>query len=458
MVLKPAFPDLREEPVFLARADASARDGAREKLGRDPARYVLEQYRPLSHAPVWEGQRLASRAVMLRVVLAADGRGGYRAMAGGLTRIAGEDRHVVSGHRGGGSKETWILSDTAAVGVSLLRERLRGEEPGAGDRVVSSRAGENLFWLGRYAERTQNGARLSRAVLSRLPDCDAFPPGLYELFVRACRAGGLLAEPEDDYGGAPARLERELIAGIFDPAHGQGVAFNIERTLRAAGAVRERLSGDNWRVLNRLAHSLSSEPERGAGLSEALELVDQAILSMVAVAGLEMSHMTRDEGWRFLGLGRLVERLVFVVTTLAAAASTEGADDPAFLEWLLDLFDKTVTYRSSHLRAPEWPTVMQLLLFDRRNPRSAVFQLSKLRHQVDLLPEAGFDDLLAELSALTAICRGREDDGAGVSADPRALLPFLRSCEKAGLGLSDALTLRYFSHAYEPARATAMLG
>jgi uncharacterized circularly permuted ATP-grasp superfamily protein/uncharacterized alpha-E superfamily protein len=458
MVLKPAFPDLREEPFFFGKSDDAGQAEAEVRLRANPGRYVLEQYRPLSHAPVWRHDRLESSAVLLRVVLAADGRGDYRAMAGGLTRIAGEDAQVVSGQRGGASKETWVLSDRAAPEVSLLRERLRAEDPAAADREVSSRAGENLFWLGRYAERTQNTARLARSVLSRLPDSDAFPAGLYDVFVRACFTSGLLAESEDDYAANPRRLERDLIAGAFDPTHHEGLAFNVEQTLRTAGAVRERLAGDNWRVLNRLAHALSAEPERGAGLGEALELVDQAIVSMVAVAGLEMSHMTRDAGWRFLGLGRLVERLLFVVAVCATAADAEGADEPALLDWLLDLFDKTVTYRSSHLRAPEWPGVMHLLLFDRRNPRSAVFQLAKLESQIHLLPEAGLESLHADLRRLVALCRARDEQEGGVSSDARALLPFLRASEKAGLDLSDALTLRYFSHAYEPAQATAILG
>jgi uncharacterized alpha-E superfamily protein len=150
--------------------------------------------------------------------------------------------------------------------------------------------------------------------------------------------------------------------------------------------------------------------------------------------------------------------LSFIVAISQTAAAAEGADEPALLEWLLDLFDKTVTYRSSHLRAPEWPAVMQLLLFDRRNPRAAVFQLEKLGHQIELLPEADFEEVGDVLRGLASACRAPDDRTVSVSNDPRALLPFLRSCEKVARELSDALTARYFSHAYEPAQATAILG
>jgi uncharacterized alpha-E superfamily protein len=163
-----------------------------------------------------------------------------------------------------------------------------------------------------------------------------------------------------------------------------------------------------------------------------------------------MSHMTRDEGWRFLGLGRLVERLLFVIATLSEAQASPGREEPALLEWLLDLFDKTVTYRARYLRPPEWLAVMDLLLFDRKNPRSAAFQLDKLGKQTRLLDEADFEELAARFEAAAESCRGAEGQGRLLS-DPAALQAFLGSAERLGRGLSDALTLRYFSHVYETA-------
>ena len=77
----------------------------------------------------------------------------------------------------------------------------------------------------------------------------------------------------------------------------------MEQTVRVAGTVRERLSADNWRLLNRLIQAFSEPRTTAPGLAEALELIDKAIVSLVAVGGLEMAHMTRDDGWRFLGLG-----------------------------------------------------------------------------------------------------------------------------------------------------------
>jgi uncharacterized circularly permuted ATP-grasp superfamily protein/uncharacterized alpha-E superfamily protein len=450
MVVKPAHPAAATETLLVQDLSPAEREAWRARVAEAPERYVLEEFLPLSHAPVWERGRLESRGVMLRVFLAADGRGDYAMLPGGLTRIAGQER-LVSGQRGGGSKETWILSEKPIERVSLLPGRTRWEDVAHAERVVSSRAGEHLFWLGRYAERAQNGARLLRSVLSRLPDSDAFPPGLLDAFTRTCLRHGLVGRRPPPPADTQA-LERELIAGVFDREERLSLAFNVLQTVRSAAAVRERLSADNWRVLSRLARALARE-DRPAGLADALEAIDRTIVSLVAVAGLEMSHMTRDDGWRFLGLGRLTERLLFVAATGREAAASADPGDPALLDWLLDLFDKTLTYRARYVQSAEWLPVMALLLFDRRNPRSVVFQLGKLTAQVASLPADAFGGLARELEAASAVA----GDARGLLADRRRLRTFLTSCEALGLRLSDGLTLRYFGHVYETSRTTSLL-
>ena len=127
-IIKPAFADASMEPVFVSDLDANARREWAERLGTAPDAYVVEEFLPLSHAPVWHTERVESRALMLRVFLLADGRGDYRVMPGGLSRIAGEDRNVVSGQRGGGSKDTWVLSDLPVSTFAPVDRRVRTRE------------------------------------------------------------------------------------------------------------------------------------------------------------------------------------------------------------------------------------------------------------------------------------------------------------------------------------------
>ncbi len=454
LVLRSALPDRAAEPVFMADLDDAERAQWVARVRASPERYLLQEPVPLSYAPAWRGERFASRPLMLRVFLVTDGRGDYHVMPGGLTRIAGADRHVVSGQRGGSSKDTWVLSESPIETFSLLRGRLGVDDITRSQRVVSSRSGENLFWLGRYAERSENSARLLRAVLSRLSDAEA--GASTSPFVRSCRRHGLLPATEAEYAGAPHRLELDLIQAMFDWRSRQSLAFNVEQTVRVAGTVRDRLSSDNLRLVNQLFEAFAPPNPPAGSLAEVLELIDQTIVLLVAIGGLETEHMTRDDGWRLLSLGRHVERLLYVTTTVGEVAASDDPEQPALLEWLLDLSDSTITYRARYMRRPEWLAVAHLLLFDRRNPRSAVYQLGKLAKHVDLLPGADLGELVTQIRRAAASCRlpGGADEAAVVRPD--ALAALLRQIEELALRLSDELALRYFSHVYEATRATAV--
>jgi uncharacterized circularly permuted ATP-grasp superfamily protein/uncharacterized alpha-E superfamily protein len=456
MVLKPAFPGPPEEPVFMADLDGAARAGWLDRVRASPERYVLQRRVRPSCAPAWHDGRLERRALVLRVFLVADGRGDYHVMPGGLARIAGGDGPLVSGQRGGSSKDTWVLSEAPVPRFSLLPGRLRLAEIRKSQRTVSSRAGENLFWLGRYAERSENCARLLRAVLVRLPDADAFPVRFHPPVIQACRRLGLLPRLEGDEAG-PRRLERELIAATFDRATSRSLAFSVEQTARVADAVRDRLSPDNWRIVNQLFQALSAPGARAVALDEALDVLDRAIVGLVAVGGLETEHMTRDEGWRFLSIGRYLERLSYLAATVSEVAASGDAREPALLDWLLDLSDSTITYRARYMREPEWLAVADLLLFDRRNPRAAAFQFGRLATQLARLPEADLTELAARTGAALAACRAAHASGEDDEFHPDAIVRLLREWQRLAHELSEALALRYFSHVYESAQATRVM-
>jgi uncharacterized circularly permuted ATP-grasp superfamily protein/uncharacterized alpha-E superfamily protein len=454
-VIKPAFADASMEPVFVSDLDASARLEWANRLGTTADEYVVEEFLPLSHAPVWHDGRLESRALMLRVFLLADGHGDYRVMPGGLSRIAGADRHVVSGQRGGSSKDTWVLSELAVAPVAAAAERRRMSASN-GEAQTSSRAAEHLFWLGRYAERSENSARLLRSVLNRLTDADGVSARLHRTFVRACARQDLFEQPPAE--SSASAIVSELMAGLLDQHNRRSLGFNVEQTVRVAGAVRDRLSTDNWRVLIRLLQLFTRASPR-LDLDDALELIDNALLSLVAVGGLEMAHMTRDDGWRFLSLGRHLERLHFVASTLADVAPEHASAGPGLLEWLLELSDSLLTYRVRHMQQPEWDSVVELMLIDERNPRSGSFQLAKLAKHVRLLPDANLIDVLTEADRLLYASRLGLDAEQGelFGGERWRLETLLTGCRHVAQRLGNELSLRYFSHVDDVTRSTVGL-
>jgi uncharacterized circularly permuted ATP-grasp superfamily protein/uncharacterized alpha-E superfamily protein len=412
-----------------------------------------------SYAPVWHDGRLASHPMLLRVFAVADGDGGYRVMTGGLTRTGGPGQAMVTSGAGG-SKDTWVLCEPS-IGSRPPEPSLvpqAGRATGGAAGAVSSRAAEHLFWLGRYVERAETAARLLRTALAGLSD-PSTPEVPRPFLLRVCRTNGLLeraesiegddADPDPDFESdlpAPDLMDR-LVDDLFDAESRRSLAFDVRQTVRVAGAIRDRLSSDNWRLLNQLFALVAVRPARRPDCLETLALLERAIVSLVAVAGLEVAHMSRDHGWRFLSIGRHLERLLAMATTFATLTPDE-AEDPIVLAWLLDASGSLGTFRARYARQPEWSAVVELLLFDRLSPRSLSFQVGKIASHVPQFPDAAALDILPDLRRLDRVCQeavGLPDRRAGSPA----VASLLAGCQDVAQRVSDSLTARYFSHAYE---------
>src|ERR1700685_1555256 len=170
LVVKPAFPSKGMEPVFGGRLGADERSRLISRINESPHEFAGQELLSLSTVPVWsEEHGLTPRRVVLRVYLAADGDS-WVVIPGGLARVSPSiDTPVVSMQRGGGSKDTWVLSEGPVDTFSLQQPRDIPVDLSRG--VVSdlpSRAADHIFWLGRYAERSEHLARILRTILIRL--------------------------------------------------------------------------------------------------------------------------------------------------------------------------------------------------------------------------------------------------------------------------------------------------
>ena len=400
---------------------------------------------PLSYAPVWDEGRMESRPLLLRVFAAAGRDGHYTVMPGGLARIAARnERSITKGS--GGSKDTWVLSP-APLGPRQAEQPIAtaADDIVRADGSVSSRAAEHLFWLARYIERSDTVARLLRTALTRLNDPSASP--LEDaVFLRVCVMMGLLDEKDVD-GDAGPSVSQHLIQNIFDAESHQSLAFNIRHVVRVAAAIRDHLSSDNWRLLNNLYGLAGRRSAGAASLHDVLALLERAIASLAGVAGIEIAHMRRDYGWRFLSIGRHLERLLAVTTIFTALRGVDPVG-PSVLEWLLEVSDSLVTFRARYLRAPEWRAVVDLLVLDRQNPRAVAFQIHRMGRGVPQLPGSGALEIVAELERLERLVQTMDQQDRALFGTP-TLDSFFDECQTVTLQLSDALTSRYFSHAYD---------
>src|SRR5262249_24240216 len=134
-----------------------------------PADYVGQEPLELSTAPILAPGALCPRHVLLRSYLVASAESPpYAVMPGGLTRCAATaDTLVVSMQKGGGSKDTWVLSETPVSTSSLRPPTAQRVAPSSAGGALPSRAADNLFWLARYAERVESIVRLVRVIVAR---------------------------------------------------------------------------------------------------------------------------------------------------------------------------------------------------------------------------------------------------------------------------------------------------
>ena len=451
LVVKPAFPQLRIEPMFGEDLDERGARRVAAMLRARPNDYVAQEIVRVSQAPVWDRshhRRVLARAIGLRVFACASPNG-YVVMPGGLTRVASAgDARVISMQRGGSSKDTWVMAAGPVSTFSLLRRSIGPEELVRAGTNLSSRVVENLFWFGRYCERCDATARLLRVALGMLVD---EMPGDDErvrpIVVELLRQGGILPAGEPD--PEDVALARTLRAAVADESR-PGLASGLRTLARTASHLRERLSLDNWRTLNRMARGLASQKGQPRALADVLGELDITIGQFTTLSGYALDGMTRDPAWRFLSIGRRVERLQSLCAILHQALAGPPETD---LTWLLRLTDSIITYRARYSTRPEWLPVLDLLVRDEANPRSIAFQVLGLRdfvrRLIELFGEFGDERFEGPVAALQRI-----DPATDLQPGSERLAALLEQWHETSGRLAEQIGLRFFSHVGESSRQT----
>ena len=287
--------------------------------------------------------------------------------------------------------DTWVRSGEPVERTTNLKEKLQAKDLQALRRPVSSRAAEHLFWLGRYTERASFSLRLLMRTQLLLNEEEYLDHTTLGLLHELCGKQGI----SDEFDPAEPKTQDELEANIlerlwyktgFDAPPAKGLAGQLNGLANVAGQLRERLSSGHWRLLNDCAKVLT-EPEH-ARFQRSLPTasLEQVQLYLLAMHGEQSDHMTRDNGWRFLQLGRQLERLCGACDCLLSLTSMPGRAGEHGLALAIALADSTITYRSRYQHRFEWLPTLDLLIFDEDAPYAIRRILYKLDIVIDRLP------------------------------------------------------------------------
>lgn len=455
LVAKPAFPSLRAEPVFGDRLGEQGRQIMAERIGRDPEGWSGQGLVPMSGTVEWSGTHFRPRSMGLRVFACRSGDG-YEVLPGGLVRISSEPgRANMSIQAGGGSKDLWVMSPNPVAKVTLLPTNQHSEVFRRSGIDLPSRVADNLFWLGRYAERAEGIARLSRSALGRLTG-ESAPTDGGELgfLMTAMRDIGMLgANPPSGRLGVEG-AEHEVIASMFLSDKGMGLQQTLGALHQAGFQVRDRISNDTWRILHHLGRDFAPGRRQGSSsVGDILSLLDTLLLHLSALAGMAKENTTRSFGWRFLDLGRRLERSQFTIDMLSIVQDA-SRDGRLGLESMLEVFDCGITYRSRYLTDLQFAQAVDLILNDIGNPRSLLFQLQALGRHLDALPKLQDDPFLRKEQALVerALTDIKLIDFPGLAREPEGpqrerLGELLNRLHDDLPTISDCLTRGWLSHA-----------
>jgi uncharacterized circularly permuted ATP-grasp superfamily protein/uncharacterized alpha-E superfamily protein len=454
-VLKKAYADDVRPAVSLSQFDPSALDELLREVNADPESWVIQQPMALSHAPAWTGDRLEPRAFVWRSFVCADEHQSH-VMPGGLGRISpGPEGFLVSMMAGALSKDVWVISDQEVVAKSLLTERVDGLRVSRPPRDVPSRIADHLFWLGRYTERMEQTTRLLRMLGKRLGG-EGGEMQMQELRDGLRLAGELeLLEKNFPMHADFVMIQQTISSWMQDARHRDGLADLMTKIHFNAAAARDRLSDDTWRLFRWLQDELDAPLMDHAAYGITSKL-DRIVLVLAAFSGMQSENMVRGHGWRFLEMGRRIERGYACAGYLHAAIALCETHE-AVLVPLLEVFDSTMTYRRHHYATPKLLPVVDLLMLHAANPRSLAFQLEAMAQQASLLPPGS--SLTGADHAKTAIARmlsRLELVDLSSPAEPPDVLHGLRQiCDSTKEDLehfSNQLTEDYFSHAIRRSR------
>jgi uncharacterized circularly permuted ATP-grasp superfamily protein/uncharacterized alpha-E superfamily protein len=427
--------------IIGANLDRPARAALIAALRSQGKDFIGQEIVRLTTMPAWANRQLQPRPFIVRIFVAKTADG-FTVMPGGFCRVSdGTDPRAVSMQVGGRSADVWVASDGPVNATTLLPapdhvaiRRLIGTLP--------SRAADNLFWLGRYLERAEATLRILRALLGRVTEAEGVKGLVAQQLLRLLEAWGAVS-PE------PPRTAPGLIVGhVLHRRDSTGSLPSLVLAARGAAAViRDRFSPDAWRTINTLVALLDDRKLAVTTEAEAFERTNQALQMIAAFSGLAQENMNRLNGWRFLEIGRRIERGIATCRFVRQLAFSDAIAET--LDALLELGDSQITYRIRYIMVPACAPVIDLLVLDPNNPRSVAFQMEQIGGHLARLPSNASDGrlsasesvvtlLLAELKTADAENLGKAD---------------VERFEKALMRISDDMVLRYFTHRELPSAA-----
>lgn len=410
-----------------ATLDQNQRAALFDAMARRPMDYVGQEVVKLSTTPAVIDGQLTPLPFTLRIFVARDATGRWRVMPGGFARLAGHgDIRAALMGQGDMSADLCVVDSSPVPPDSLLGGAPAIRRIGG---MLPAKAADNLYWLGRYIERTEMTLRLTRAIVGGSIEADLGPSLASPTMAR-------LVDQLALWGAVPGRSGAvgSLCATALGDARQSGSVRALMATVANIGeGLRDRLSSDVWRLVR-----LPLPGFDPAVTETLLDASSRMIERMSALSGLAAENMGRTEGWRFHDMGRRMERAVNGCRLIFLFGGDNASADDLML--LLDLMDSQISYRTRYLTGPALPPVRDLVALEPHNPRAIAWQALRLADHIAALPTLRADGMPEEPRRLADALAARL---APLTGDTLTMAD-IADVENRLLRLSEAIGQRYF--------------
>ena len=384
----------------------------------------------------------------------------YQVMPGGLAWVGAPGSPSLSTSI---VKDVWVTAASPQPHVSQLRQA-RGPVVATRDGTdLPSRVAESLFWLGRYGERLDTRARLLREALLRLMeyDQDAIADQLLDELLLALDITTLSKDDEHRLQAPLIGFEQKRAALLaqFDDVEPQALQPLFSQLMRS---VRDHLGDDSWRVVHQLRQRMATfNPSLGA--SAARRACEGLSAQLAAFFGLCNETMPHHYGWRFMDIGRFLDRVLGLLSLLKLTLNAPHSPGLALWEVVLATTDNFTAYRRRYRSELHPAAILDLLLFDETNPRSVGYMLKRIERQMDRLPGTTSPYRNAErrllIQANAALHLADIDRLSHLADTPEAqeaLEQLLDALIEPLSALSEAISQSHFSHVERPRQLVSM--
>ena len=469
LVIKPIHSSENSETVMGSLLTRVQIEEMKKRIQQDPDLYVAQEQMQFSTAPSLLNGKFIPRHVVFRGFMIAGRDGEYAVMPGGIARsVRGGDLTAGTKKTFGILKDIWVLSTQPQKHVSLWMESARPDKGLKRAGILTSRTAENLFWVGRYAERAEAIIHLVRTIINLISESDRYDDEAeIECIQHLLRSIGQLTMFQPLLPGPDGRFpmlkpEEQIQAVILGSQNPENLSSTLQAMINAAYGVRDHWSNDTWQVITGIESNRESLHSVADFLSRSVVLIlNRVITGLNAFTGLCMESMSREPGWMLLDSGRRIERALMFISfiRLNLINRRNSSTYNMLLEAVLIATENIITYRRRYRSYLDLETVMDLLLLDENNPRSVLYQLNSLRQHIRRLPRGQNVYRLCEHERLVLkawsglrlieperLVRFSESSGKYQGID-RLLASMKILLERA----SEALSNSYFSHT-QPAR------